>query len=621
MKLFKATLSIMLILLMMASCTPDVTVSPSSLPSQTPEEYDVDLYSDGTGMDLLVGIDEFGRVLSPKTSDRAEKQVGMFYWPWHGGGHYSTIVNTSSIIEQYGIEYSLKNVHEYNPTNDAQYWGEPLYGYYHSGDPYIIRRHLELLTYCGVDFIVFDATNSFTYPQVIRKICQIIIQMQNEGFNPPRIAYYTHTVSMQTLRQAYREIYIKEELRDAWYLMDGKPLAIAYTDPADDKARNASFEWYDPKPYSQEILDFFTFRKPAWVGLDPVTDDGWPWVDWSFPPAVYGNVMSVSVASHHWAKFSWAVMDEDERPDAVWSGGRVSWGRGYSFALDKNLSEDATKGTFYQSVWNSAHAQDPDYVFIGGWNEFLCGMEYNEEYQTYEIYDSYNMEFSRDIEMIKGGYNDAFVMQTAINVRKFLSEKNSEDAVIKTPTKKTVDIFGDASAWDNVDAIYRIMDSTNEGRDYRGAVNGLKYVTAPAQNAVQTVKITADKDNIYMYIVCSNDITLVAENSLNIFIGTGTPSRKGWEGYEYVINRERTANTASVMSLDTDGNTSAVGNVKMNVSGNIMQLEIPKSLLKMQSDTFYFKVADSVENDTDIMDYYVTGKSMPMGRFSYQYLG
>ncbi|MBQ1934694.1 MAG: hypothetical protein II370_06830, partial [Clostridia bacterium] len=199
--------------------------------------------------------------------------------------------------------------------------------------------------------------------------------------------------------------------------------------------------------------------------------------------------------------------------------------------------------------------------------------------------------------------------------------ESDSNVKIKTPVKKTIDIFGDASAWDNVDAIYRIMDSTNEGRDYRGAVNGLKYVTAPAQNAVQTVKIAADKDNIYMYIVCSNDITLVAENSLNIFIGTGTPSRKGWEGYEYVINRERTANTASVMALDTDGNTSVVGNVKMNVSGNIMQLEIPKSLLKMQSDTFYFKVADSVENVTDIMDYYVTGKSMPMGRFSYQYLG
>ena len=52
-----------------------------------------------------------------------------------------------------------------------------------------------------------------------------------------------------------------------------------------------------------------------------------------------------------------------------------------------------------------------------------------------------------------------------------------------------------------------------------------------------------------------------------------------------------------------------------------MQIAIPKSALNMQSDAFYFKVADSVENITDIMDYYVTGRSMPMGRFSYQYLG
>jgi hypothetical protein len=32
-------------------------------------------------------------------------------------------------------------------------------------------------------------------------------------------------------------------------------------------------------------------------------------------------------------------------------------------------------------------------------------------------------------------------------------------------------------------------------------------------------------------------------------------------------------------------------------------------------------VADSVEHPEDIMDYYVTGRCMPMGRFSYQYLG
>ena len=75
------------------------------------------------------------------------------------------------------------------------------------------------------------------------------------------------------------------------------------------------------------------------------------------------------------------------------------------------------------------------------------------------------------------------------------------------------------------------------------------------------------------------------------------------------------------MSLDAEGNTKVIGNASLKVSGKTMQLAISKSALNMQNDTFYFKVADSVVNINDIMDYYVTGRSVPMGRFSYQYLG
>ena len=232
------------------------------------------------------------------------------------------------------------------------------------------------------------------------------------------------------------------------------------------------------------------------------------------------------------------------------------------------------------------------------------------------------MEFSRDLEPMKGGYNDAFLMQTAINVRKFLSDAEADKNVkIKIPVKKTIDINGDIAQWDSVDAVYRFFGSDNSGRKSFGATREQRYSVDAAKNAIQTVKVTADASNIYMLISCSNDITLTAENSMNVFIGTGTPERKGWEGYEYVINRTRDNSAASIMTLDAQGNTTIIGNASLKVSGNTMQLAISKSTLNMQTDTFYFKVADSVENFTDIMDYYVTGRSMPMGRFSYQYLG
>lgn len=66
-----------------------------------------------------------------------------------------------------------------------------------------------------------------------------------------------------------------------------------------------------------------------------------------------------------------------------------------------------------------------------------------------------------------------------------------------------------------------------------------------------------------------------------------------------------------------------MGNADVSVSGNVMQLRVPRALLGMsaQDARLYFKVADSVEHPEDIMDYYVTGRCMRMGRFSYQYLG
>ncbi len=54
-----------------------------------------------------------------------------------------------------------------------------------------------------------------------------------------------------------------------------------------------------------------------------------------------------------------------------------------------------------------------------------------------------------------------------------------------------------------------------------------------------------------------------------------------------------------------------------------MTVKIPKSSLGMGKNDyeFYFKLADNITEQIEIMDYYVSGKSLPLGRMSYQYLG
>ena len=58
------------------------------------------------------------------------------------------------------------------------------------------------------------------------------------------------------------------------------------------------------------------------------------------------------------------------------------------------------------------------------------------------------------------------------------------------------------------------------------------------------------------------------------------------------------------------------------MSGNILQVKIPKETLGIAGRAnIYFKVADGVEHPEDIMDYYVSGRSLPMGRLSFRYIG
>ena len=610
-----------------ASQTPQASAGSSVEPSVSPDTGE-SLYGDGTGIELIVGIDEFGRKVSPAGAQREKKAVGMFYWLWHGS-YTPEIVDTSKVIAEHGLDYALYKVNEYNPNNVPHWWGEPLYGYYRSDDEYIIRKHLTLLMYAGVDFIVFDASNSLTYPRVVRKICDIVCELRGEGFPVPKIAYYTHTASIQTVNQAYDEVYKHEKYREAWYCIDGKPLMIAQTNAAKDKERTTSqhahLKDYDPQPLSEEIMNFFYFRTPAWVGCDPATADGWPWVEWEYPQPLYGNLMSASCASHHYAMFSWAAMQgnypAEKIPKAAWSGNNVSWGRGFSFEDKKNSTERAAQGTFYQAQWDAIHQKDPEIVFIDGWNEWCCGTQSNAEYDNvYEWYDSFNMEFSRDAEMMKDGYNDAFLLQTAFNARAY---KYEELSAVPQAVHKTIDIQAGMEQWNEVKAVYRCTGTLNYGRDSRGAASTLRYTTPAAVNSLQEVRITSDAENIYFLIRTDGDITLTAQNHMNLLIGTGTPEQKGWESYEFILNRSVSNGKTSVERLNSDFTAETVGNADVSVSGNVMQLRVPRALLGMsaQDARLYFKVADSVEHPEDIMDYYVTGRCMPMGRFSYQYLG
>ena len=560
----------------------------------------------------VVGIDHFGRTFSPITGNRANKKVGLFFWLWIGQPYASAIYDATKIL---ALPDGLRRLTDFDyqdetisPNGQAHFWGEPIWGYYNSEDQWVMRKQIEMLTIAGIDFIYFDATNAFIYKNVFLKLLGIIDEYQKNGFNPPRIVFYTHSRSLQTTRELYKELYQPGHFPDTWFRVNGKPLIIAYTNPEDDanEAKSRGDNDYKPGILSPEILNFFHFYRPQWPS-DPVYADGFPWIEWIHPQPMHNGIMNVTVASHPNVPMSFSLT----RPNEM-----TNWGRGWNPLTKKNIAEDVDRGTFFQTQWDYAIAADPDMISIGGWNEWIA---YKQPYwNEYVLVDAVNKEYSRDIEPMKGGYKDAFFIQLIANLRKYKAIQGT----IPSPPKVTINILQGEQQWKDIPFTGININTNRFNRDEYGASTQLRYTQPAPQNLIREIKVAHDDKNIYFFIRARNAIKAPVDhaNRIQILIGRGEPSLKGWEGYEYIIGKNYETSTTSVEKFSAGYQSVDNGTAKFNITDNLLQIECPRSAIDAEKGgKFYFKVATDVREPDDIMSYYTSGSVMPIGRLSYMY--
>ena len=578
-------------------------------------------YNGGYSNNYIVGIDRLGRSFDaslPKNDK--ERSVGLFYFltlGQHQGKYSNKIYDVSKILKmENGLElmFSLDRYDEsIAPDGAGYFWGEPLYGYYNSKDVWVIRRHLQLLASAGVDFLCFDVTNAVTYDAVYPVIMQQICSLIEQGWeNVPRVAFYTHAYSTNIVNKLYKSIYSKGLYKESWYYHNGRPLIIAYNKVSYDKKATGDNS-YKPDKLSDEILDFFSFKRPEWPSEYTTYKDSLPWIEWQYPAPVHGktdSVINVAVAAHPALPMSTSL-----------TRGALNFGRGYSVTEQKNISEDAEKGTYFQSCWDVAIKEDPDMVFVTGWNEWVAGkFEYDGEYA---LVDQCNDEFSRDAEMMRGGYEDNFYMQLCKNIKAYKSAP-LENTRVKSP-EISIPMIEDTTEWNKVRSVFKSVGTDNSPRASIGAIPSLKYTQPAARNNIYEIRVTESETHLFFYIKTDDVIAGREENDtgwMNIFIGVGELADKGWCGYEYVINRGAANGRTTVDKLNADFTAENVGEGVYFMSGNILQVKIPKALLGIEGNTdIYFKVADGIEHPEDIADYYVSGRALPMGRLSFRYLG
>lgn len=534
--------------------------------------------------DATVAADGVGRTLSTKGSGDNGRQVAVFYTLGADGTTvpqiFEDVLNAGDSLT-YGLHY---------------WWAKPMFGYYHTSDDYILRKHIEMLTYADVDYLVFDTTNGMAFTTEALKVMKLLHEYRAQGWDAPQVAFYTNTDSVSTILTIYSDIYEQNKYPDTWYMVDGKPLIIGTALPTSCK-------------------NFFTFRASQWPGVADV-EGAYPWIDFQDVARVRYDfngehgVIPVSVAQNSSSFMSDNVLY------GLTSKTGGSRGRSYHNGDDNITDDSILYGYNFQEEWDTAINSDAETALILQWNEWRAGV-YKDKGKLV-VFDLITPEFSRDIEPMEGGFGDNYYMQMAENIRLF---KNTGSKVTQTE-KKTIDIDGDFNQWNGISATYADMPDGGIRRDALG-YGDQRYVNTSGRNEMIYAKVTQDKNNVYFYVRTAKDISddYSTGSWMNLFLDTDGVLDNSWNGYEYIVNYSVSADSTSTVAKYNGSGFDAAGEAKFRVYGNQMMISVPKSVLGISGTgiNLNFKWADSRTAYSVVTDYYTLGDTMPYGRFNYAY--
>ena len=555
---------------------------------------------DASAFGYLTATDDLGRTL-PHYGDvpepREDRYVGLFYFLWLGqhstGGPYDiTRILAEDPDAVYDRDHPL-----WGPVRAFHHWGEPLFDYYFSDDSWVLRRHAQMLTMAEIDFLVFDVTNRRTYAGVYNKFLEILEDVRQQGWDVPKVVFYTNTASGATVTDIYEDLYKPGRYPELWFHFEGKPLIIG-----------------NPDEVSEEVREFFTFRLNQWP-VEPMKPYGFPWISFRRPQEVFyvndePENVNVAVAVHNNLPFS----------NEPFYGHGTNWSRSFRDGARDTDPDAYLWGYNFSEQWEHAIDVDPRMLMVTGWNEWVAQRFNGPEQRPIFFVDQATLEFSRDVEPMKGGYNDNYYLQMIDYIRQY---KGLGPQSPPSPPK-SISMDGDFSQWEEVRPTYRDFVGGTEPRRHPG-FGGVTYTDDTGRNDFEVLKVARDEENIYFYARTAEPILRgeTGENSMMLFINSDGDGQSGWKGYQFVANRTLVDDTLSTLEVSRGGwDWEKVGELEYRVSGNELHLAIPRPYLDLGADQLLhieFKWVDNMQNDGEIMDFYLYGDAAPYGRLNYLY--
>lgn len=550
----------------------------------------------------LCGRDHLGRevVCAAEAGAERNRQVGLFYYLWHGqhGTQGPYDISKMEATDPKVMEKPDSPLWPDPSHSPMLHWGESLFGYYLSTDEWVLRRHVQMFIDAGVDVLYFDTTNGYHYRDTTEKLFAILQEYHDKGFKAPKFCYYMAPArrgcGTSNVLDVWDDYYSKGRYSDLYFRWNGKPVLISHPD----------------RPYKQEILDFFTWRRPTW--RCPDVPDTWYWGGMPKPNVArdsYGvaEMLSITVGSPHIAI--------DIPAGGKWSPGQVTscsegyWGapiqgRSWHDGARDSRENAAHYGFFFQDQidWAlDAARNEVPLAFVCQWNEWLVPFLTKKTNTLYDmphwinLQDEYSEEFSRDIEPMKGGYKDAYYFQMVNFVRRWKGLPSPAKAVCRYPAMPAGD-----SRWDLVSPVFEEMTGDSAPRNHPGYDACGIYSNATVVNEFSKLRVAVGDDGIVRFFAETVEpIRKVDAKSMNLFLRLPGKVVDAM-GYTHVLTPEDSA-------FESKGRKAVY-----SVNAEELGIDVSKAF------SVEFKWSDNRHGD-DPMDFYVNGDAAPRGRMNWRF--
>ncbi len=386
-------------------------------------------------------------------------------------------------------------------------------------------------------------------------------------------------------------------------IADGQPVA---------GDRTLRLLWADGE--TAPIRDFFTFRKPQPDYFQgPTQPDMWSWLEVA-PQHVFRNgrgekeQMSVGVGQN-------AV---NGRLGSMSEPG--SRGRSFHDGKTDPRPEAVRWGLNFAEQWTNALREDPRFVFVTGWNEWIAGRfdEFNRVKLPVMFVDQFDQEHSRDLEPMHGGHGDDYYYQFVDAVRRYKGVRPAPAL-----RSQSVRIDGKFTDWQSVQPEFRDTVGDPVRRQHPAWDAAVTYTNATGRNDLIAAKASWSARRAAFYVRTQGALTPVTDpNWMVLFVDVDADVRTGWLGYDFVLNRTRSNAHAASVERNVGGRYEweTVGTAELGVGERELEIAVPWKLLGVRRAPLRldFKWADNLQQTGDWSDFTLNGDVAPNDRFNFR---